>query len=211
MKLYGYYRSSTSYRVRIALNLKGLSYETVPVNLLTDEQQGAAYAEINPFKTVPTLEIDGVYYSQSLAILAALDELFPDPALVPTDPKRRQICRELAYAVASEIHAPNNLPVLKYLRNELGLDQDQVGKWYATWVRRTFVPVEARLQAESLSSPLPFENQPGLFEIVLIPQIYNARRFDVDLSDFPKLLEIEQACLALPAFQQAHPDNQPAS
>lgn len=211
MKLYGYFRSSTTYRTRIALNLKGLDYEIVPVNLLTGEQRADAFAEINPFRTVPSLEIDGVLYSQSIAILAALDDLYPDPSLLPSTPDARRKCRELGYAIASEIHAPNNLRVLKYLRVELGLQQEQINKWYSTWVRTTFEPIEKRLQTESYSSPLPFGDTAGLFEIMLVPQLYNAQRFGVDLSDFPKLNEIEQACLEMPAFQRAHPDNQPDS
>lgn len=211
MKLYGYFRSSTTYRVRIALHLKGISFEAVPINLLAGEHREGVYSDFNPFGTVPTLDIDGELFFQSLAILEALDELYPKPSLLPADKTLRKICRELSFAIASEIHAPNNLRVLKYLKRELGLDQEQINSWYSKWVRTTFEPVEARLAADRLTTGLPFGERPGLFEVMLIPQIYNARRFGVVLSDFPVLLEIEKFCLTLPAFQAAHPDNQPDS
>jgi len=211
MKLYGYFRSSTSYRVRIALNLKGIEYETVTVNLLSGAQRDEAYQQVNPFCSVPLLDINGVKYSQSMAILAVLDELFPEPALLPYEADRRRLCRELSYAIATEIHSPNNLKVLKYLRGELCLKQDQIDAWYSTWVRATFEPIEMKIRAVPLKTLLPFGEWPGLFECVLIPQIYNARRFGVDLSEFQSLLDIEKACLSTPAFVRAHPDNQPDS
>ena len=211
MILYGYYRSSTSYRARIALNLKQLEYDQSPVNLLTGEQQESAFLTINPHRTVPALEVDGTVMVQSLAILDWLEARFPEPSFLPTHSSRVQVCRELYYAIATEIHAPNNLPVLRYLKSEFAADQASIEKWYAHWIHRTFEPIERRLESlEWVSDDLPF-GDPSLFEIVLIPQIYNARRWNTDISAFPILTKIDAVCGALPAFEAAHPDNQPDS
>ncbi len=209
MKLYGYYRSSTTYRVRIALNLKRLKYQTVPVNLLESEQMGEAYKTLNPFGSVPALEIGDRLYVQSMSILMTLDELYPAPALLPANTEVRKACRELSCAIATEVHAPNNLAVLKYLKSEFGADQDQIARWYATWIHRTFAPIEQRLASRKGTQGLPFGNAPSLFETLLIPQMYNARRFDVDMTRYPNLTRIEATCLAMSAFEKAHPDNQP--
>ncbi len=207
MKLYGYWRSSTSYRLRCALELKGLSYEQDPVNLLESAQKGEAFTSRNPFATVPMLHAEGRDRAQSMAIIEWLDERFPDAPLLPADVEKRFTARELAYAIATELHAPLNLPVLKYLKNELGHSQDQIDTWYRHWLAKTLVPVEQRL--EQLETGAFLFDAPGLFEAVLVPQLYNARRFDYDLSASPRMVTIEEACLALPAFQRAHPDNQP--
>ncbi len=206
MKLYGYYRSSTSYRLRIALELKGLAYENVPVNLLTSEQREDAFTSRNPFGSVPMLEADGRDRAQSMALLEWLEEAYPTPPLLPADPEARYTVRELTYAIATELHAPLNLPVLKYLKNEIGLIEDEIVKWYRHWLKRTLDPVEARLTQLKTGDFLM--DAPGLFETVLLPQIYNARRFDYDFSASPHMTRIEAACLALPAFQRAYPDNQ---
>lgn len=208
MILHGYYRSSTSYRLRIALNLKGLEYERSPVNLLKGEQREDAYLSINTFGTVPSLVSGGKNRVQSLALLDWLDETYPKPSLLPSEKNMRQVCRELYFAVASEIHAVNNLPVLKYLRSEFQASADAIEKWYETWIHRTFVPVEEQLSAlEWMSSELPF-GAPTFFEIVLIPQIYNARRWNTSLDSFPLLSKIDAACADIRAFQDAHPDVQ---
>lgn len=207
MKLYGYFRSSTSYRLRIALNLKGLAFENVPVNLVTAENKDTAFTQRNPFGSLPMLEADGRDRVQSMALLEWLDEAYPDAPLLPGDIEARYTVRELAYAVATEIHSVNNLPVLKYLKDPLGHTQDAVNTWYRHWLARTLVPVEARL-AQLGTGDFVHGDAPGLFEVVLIPQLYNARRFDYDLSASPHLTRIEAACLALPAFAHAHPDNQ---
>lgn len=209
MRLYAYYRSSTSYRLRIALNLKGLDYEIVPVNLLEAEQRSEAYRKLNPFAGVPALEADGRVYAQSMAILEWLDERYPDRALLPADVEDRFTMRELSLAIATELHAPLNLPVLKYLKTDLGHSQDEIDTWYRHWLQKTLVPLEARLSA--LGSGDYLFDAPGLFECVLIPQLYNARRFDFDLSAMPHITRIEAACLKHPAFVAAHPDNQPDS
>lgn len=206
MKLYGYYRSSTSYRLRIALELKGLPFENIPVNLLKTEQKGEAFTSRNPFGSVPMLEADGRDRAQSMALIEWLDEAYTDYPLLPADIEDRYTARELAYAIATELHAPLNLPVLKYLGDPLGHSQDEVQTWYRHWLARTLDPLEARL-AQMGTGDFLFD-QPGFFEVVLLPQVYNARRFDFDFSDKPHITRIEAACLALPAFQRAYPDNQ---
>lgn len=210
MKLFGYFRSSTSYRLRIALNLKGLAFENVPVNLVTGANKDAAYTQRNPFGSVPMLAADGRDRAQSMALLEWLDEAYPKPALLPADIEARYTVRELAYAIATELHAVNNLPVLKYLKDPLGHPQAAIDKWYRHWLARTLVPIEARL-AQLAVGDFVHGDSPGLFEVVLIPQLYNARRFAYDLADSPHLTRIETACLALPAFSAAHPDQQPDS
>ncbi len=207
MKLYGYFRSSTSYRLRIALELKGLEFKNVPVNLLESEQKGEAFTSRNPFASVPMLEADGRDRAQSMALLEWLDEAYPDKPLLPTDIEARYTVRELTYAIATELHAPLNLPVLKYLKNEYGKSQEEVDTWYRHWLARTLKPVEARLAQLNTGDFLL--DAPGLFEAVLLPQVYNARRFKYDVDVHPHMARIEAACLALPAFQRAHPDNQP--
>ncbi|MAM41063.1 MAG: maleylacetoacetate isomerase [Erythrobacter sp.] len=207
MRLHGYYRSSTSYRLRIALELKGLDYEYVPVNLLESEQKGAAFTSRNPFGSVPLLEAGGMDRVQSMAQIEWLDEAYTDRPLLPSDLDDRYVARELAYAIATELHAPLNLPVLKYLSKEYGKSQDEIGVWYRHWLARTLDPLEQRL-AQLGTGDFLFD-APGFFEVCLLPQVYNARRFEFDFSDKPHIERIERACLALPEFQRAHPDAQP--
>jgi maleylacetoacetate isomerase len=207
MRLYAYYRSSTSYRVRIGLNLKGLDYGIVPVDLRSGEQRGEAYRGRNPFAGVPALEVDGRTYAQSMPILEWLDERFPDPPLLPGDADARFTARELAYAIATELHAPLNLPVLQYLKREFGQDQAAIDRWYHHWLVKTLTGVEQRLA--DLGAGDFLGAAPGLFECVLIPQLYNARRFGFDVEALPWMHRIETACLELPAFVRAHPANQP--
>ena len=207
MKLHGYFRSSTSYRLRIALELKGLDYDYLPVNLVKSEQKSEAFTSRNPFGTVPLLEADGRDRAQSMALLEWLEEAYPEPALLPADVEHRYTARELAYAIATELHAPLNLKVLKYLKDPLGHDQAEIDIWYRHFLAQTLEPVETRL-AQLGTGDFLFD-RPGLFEVVLLPQVYNARRFNYDFGDHPHITRIEDACLALPAFQRAHPDNQP--
>lgn len=206
MKLFGYFRSSTSYRLRIALNLKGLDYENVPVDLRISEQKGEAFTSRNPFGSVPMLETAGRDRAQSMALLEWLDEAYPEQPLLPVDLEERYTARELTYAVATEIHAINNLPVLRYLADPLGHSEEEIAVWYRHWLARTLDPVEQRL-AQLGTRDFLFDS-PGLFETVLLPQVYNARKFAYDLSDKPHITQIEAACLALPEFQNAYPDNQ---
>lgn len=209
MRLFAYFRSSTSYRLRIALNLKGLDYEVVPVDLRTAEQKGTVFTSRNPFGSVPMLEADGRDRAQSMALIEWLEEAYPQPPLLPRSVEDRYTCRELTYAVATEIHAVNNLPVLRYLADPLGHDEAEVKQWYQHWLKRTLDPVEQRL-AQLGTGDFLFDTA-GMFEVVLLPQIYNARKFDYDLAHCPHIERIETACLALPAFQAAYPDNQPDS
>lgn len=207
MKLHGYYRSSTSYRLRIALELKGIEYEQDPVNLLEGAQKDPGYTSRNPFASVPMLVAGGRDRAQSMAMIEWLDEAYPANALLPANIEDRFTARELTYAIATELHAPLNLSVLKYLKLPLGHDQSEIDDWYRHWLKRTLAPVEARLRQVDTGDFL--FDAPGMFECILIPQIYNARRFNFDLSQHPRITQIEAACLALPAFQRAHPDNQP--
>jgi maleylacetoacetate isomerase len=206
MRLFAYFRSSTSYRLRIALNLKGLDYEVIPVDLRISEQKDHGYTARNPYGSVPMLEADGRDRAQSMALLEWLDEAYPEPALLPKGIEDRYTCRELTYAVATEIHAVNNLPVLKYLADPLGHSQDEIDVWYRHWLARTLDPLERRL-AELRTGDFLF-GTPGLFETVLLPQVYNARKFAYGFDDKPHIARIEAACLALPAFQRAYPDSQ---
>ncbi|WP_404480248.1 maleylacetoacetate isomerase [Novosphingobium sp. BL-52-GroH] len=208
LRLHGYRRSSTSYRVRIALNLKRLDHEIVPVNLLAREQRGDAFRALNPFAGVPALEADGVVHAQSIAILEWLDERFPDRPLLPTGIEKRFAARELALAIATELHAPLNSPVLEYLKLDLGHAQAEVDIWYWHWLEKTLTGVEERLRQRDTGDFL--FDAPGYFECVLVPQLHNARRFAFDLGPYPHCMRIEAACLQDPAFAAAHPDNQPA-
>ena len=207
IRLHGYYRSSTSYRLRIALELKELDYEYVPVNLLKAEQKVEAFLKRNPFGSVPLLEAGGKDRVQSMAQIEWLDEAYLEHPLLPGDIEDRYIARELAYAIATELHAPLNLPVLKYLAKEYGRSKDEIDIWYRHWLARTLDPLEQRL-AQLGTADFLFD-APGFFEVVLLPQIYNARRFGFDFADKPRIERIEAACLALPTFQRAHPDTQP--
>ncbi|QWC56104.1 maleylacetoacetate isomerase [Erythrobacter sp. 3-20A1M] len=207
MILYGFYRSSTSYRLRCALALKGIDYEYRPVNLLEGEQKGEAFSSRNPFAGVPMLVADGRDRAQSMAQLEWLDEAYRERPLLPAAMEDRFTARELAYAIATELHAPLNMPVLNYLKDPLGHDQDAVDTWYRHWLGRTLRPIERRL--DQLGTGDFLFDRPGFFEVVLVPQIYNARRFAFDLSEMPRIRRIERSCLALPEFRRAHPDAQP--
>lgn len=208
MKLYGYWRSSTSYRLRIALNLKGVAYDYVPVNLLEREHQGEAYRAINPHGTVPVLDTGTQKITQSLTALEWLDRHYAEPPFSPDDEAAALLCRDLYFAVATELHAPNNMPVLNYLRSEFGADQDAVEAWQQRWIHKTFTPIENRLSAHEWGGELPF-GLPSFFEIVLMPRLYNARRWNTDLDPFPQIRRIETYCHTLDPFQRAYPDNQP--
>ena len=205
IRLHDYFRSSASYRVRIALNLKGVDYERVPVNLVEGGQRGEAYRELNPQGFVPMLEIDGQRLIQSLAIIGYLDARFPDPPLLPDDPLSATHVRAMALAVACDIHPLNNLRVLQYLKREFGREQEAVDNWYRHWIAEGFAGLERlaeRHGGEYLSGELP-----GLADICLVPQMYNARRFETPLDDFPLLVEYDARASALDAFEAAHPDN----
>jgi maleylacetoacetate isomerase len=206
--LHDYYRSSACYRVRIALNLKGVSYETRVVNLLEGEQRGAEYRELNPQGLVPMLEIDGHRLTQSLAIINYLDLRFPNQPLIPALAAERAHVVAMAMAVACDIHPLNNLRVLKYLKSELGASQEQSDAWYAHWIREGLPAIEA--MAAPRAGKFLFGDAPTGADVCLVPQLYNARRFNVPIDDFPTLLRAEENANKLEAFAAAHPDRQAA-
>ena len=217
MKLHNYYRSSASFRVRIAMALKGLDYEYLAIHLARGEHRLPEYAALSADRLVPLLEVDDVRLSQSMAIIEYLDETFPDPALLPADALGRAQVRGLAQTVACEIHPVNNLRVLKYLSNVLKLDEGAKNRWYCHWVRDGLEGFERQLiqldqqrrQAGLVSSRFCFGDSPSLADCCLVPQIFNAQRFDCDLSGLPLTMAAFEACMQLPAFQQAQPANCP--
>ena len=204
--LHDYFRSSASYRVRIALNLKGLSYERHEVSLLDGDQKSEAYRALNPQGFVPMLEWDGQRLTQSLAIFDFLDSHVKEPPLVPGDPDGRAHVLALALTIACDIHPLNNLRVLRYLKTELGQDQDAVDAWYRHWVAEGLDALEGL--ARPTAGSFLFGDTVGMADICLVPQLFNARRFDVPLERYPTLLRAEASAIALPAFADAHPDRQ---
>lgn len=212
MRLYSYWRSSAAYRVRIGLNLKGLPCEIIPVHLVRNggEQHASDYVQsMNPQHLVPTLEVDGNALRQSLAILEFLDEIQPAPALLPDDPLGRQRVRALAQLVACDIHPLNNLRVMQYLGADVGADDAVRNRWTLHWMRLGFDAMERWLADDGLSGRFCHGDAPGLADCCLIPQLYNARRFGLDLEPYPTLVQIETHCLQLPAFDAARPERQP--
>ena len=200
--LYDFWRSSAAYRVRIALNLKGVVYTRVPVDIAAGEQFAANFAALNPQKLVPALAIDGLLLTQSLAIIDYLDAKFKDPPMVSSDPASRSRTLAQALIIAADIHPINNLRVLKYLRGELGQDEDAVGTWYRHWIAEGL----AALEAQAPDAGLFGGDLPNLADVCLVPQMANARRFDTPLDPYPRLLRIDAALQALPAFAAAAPD-----
>jgi maleylacetoacetate isomerase len=209
MKLYGYWRSSAAYRVRIALNLKGLPYESVSINLMKGEQYQPGYAAINPQNLVPVLEDQGQRLYQSLAIIQYLEETHPEPPLLPRDPVERNRVRSLALIVACEIHPLNNPRVLNYLTGNFGISEEQKLAWYHNWVKTGFAALEKRLATETGTGRYCHGDTPGFADIALVPQMANAVRFKVDLSAFPTIRRINDECQNIEAFQKAAPQNQP--
>lgn len=212
MILYSYFRSSAAYRVRIGLNLKGLDYQIKPVHLLKDggQQHQPDYVQVNPVQLLPALDDDGLIITQSLAILEYLDERYPELPLLPKASAERAWARSMAQTVACDIHPLNNLRVLQYLKNELHAQEDARNQWYRHWVSVGLEGLEALVQRHGKKDhDFIFGDTPSIAEICLIPQMFNARRFDIDLSIFPRLLAVEEKCLELSAFQEAAPDRQP--
>ena len=206
--LYDYYRSSAAYRVRIALNLKGIAYETRPVNLLHSEQRGDEYRALNPQGLVPMLEIDGHRLTQSLSIMVYLDQVYPELPLMPRDPVDGAHVRAMALTIACDIHPLNNLRVLKYLSNELGLPQEERDAWYIHWIREGLPALETL--AKPGAGKFLFGDQPSLADVCLVPQMYNARRFNVPIDAYPTLLRADASAAQIEAFASAHPDLQEA-
>ncbi|MCG7522032.1 maleylacetoacetate isomerase [Ruegeria sp. Ofav3-42] len=207
MKLYSYWRSTTSYRVRIALNLKGVSYETVPINLVAGEQRAPDYVALNPGKGVPTLVLDnGEVLTQSLAIIDYLDATIPEPLFLPENQLQRARVRAAAHTIALDIHPVNNLKVIAHLKSRYGFSAEDGIEWFRHWMTEGFHAYQALLPGGSAFS---FGDSPDLADICLIAQLYNAHRWGVDMTPFARLLEIEERALALPAFAAARPENQP--
>jgi maleylacetoacetate isomerase len=205
VKLYTYFRSSAAYRIRIALSLKGIAYEAVPVNLLKGEQREESYRAINPQRRVPSLDIGGATLIQSPAILEYLDEVYPEPPLLPVGAASRAKVRAIASLIACDIHPLNNSGTLAYLKSRLGHDQAAADEWYAHWVREGFDAIEALIEP----GPYAFGSRVTLADVYLVPQVFNARRFKVPLDGYPKIAAVDAACTALKAFQDAAPANQP--
>lgn len=206
--LYGYFRSSAAYRVRIALNLKGLPYRQAPVSLLKAEQRSADFLALNPQGLVPALQDGDVLLTQSLAICEYLDEAYPDTSrLLPANPVLRARVRAVAQAIACDIHPVNNLRILNYLRDELGQDEAARNHWYRHWVGEGFAALESLLAAEP--GPYCFGGSITLADVCLLPQVFNAQRFNVDMAPYPRLAAIAAALADVPAFAAAHPSCQP--
>jgi maleylacetoacetate isomerase len=200
--LHDYFRSSASFRVRIAMNLKGLDYERVEVSLIAGDQRSDAYLEQNAQGFVPMLVVDGEPIIQSMAIIDWLDRAYPEPRLIPDEPMPRAVALARAQVIASDIHPLNNLRVLKYLTKDLGLNEQTKDRWIATWIAQGFEALEAMAgEGRYLGG-----DAPGIADCCLVPQMYNARRFEVPLDDYPRLVAIDAACMELDAFQKAHPD-----
>ena len=203
--LYSYWRSTAAYRVRLALNLKGLDYKTITVDLTDAEHRREDYAARNPQMLVPFLEDGSIGVAQSLAILEYLEETAPEPPLYPEDPAERARVRAFAAAIACDVHPLNNLRVLNYLKGPLAADGDAVSKWYGHWIHEAFHALEKICS----DGDYVFGDTVTAADVCLVPQIYNARRFNIDLAPFPKLVAVDARCLELPAFATAVPEKQP--
>ncbi|WP_136066576.1 maleylacetoacetate isomerase [Modicisalibacter radicis] len=208
--LHNFFRSSASVRVRAALNLKGLDYEHVSYTLRQGEHRSPAFLSLNPQGLVPALQLgDGTVLAQSLAIIEYLDEAYPEPALLPATPLDRAWIRSLAQAIACDIHPVNNLRVLQYLDEKLGIDEEGVARWFRHWVAEGFAPLERQLAADPRRGRFCHGDAPGLADICLFAQIANNRRFAVDMTPYPTLAAINAHCLESPAFVEALPENHP--
>jgi maleylpyruvate isomerase len=208
MKLYTYFRSSAAFRVRIALNLKGISYEPVPIHLTKDggQQKMPEYRAINPNMRVPSLALStGDVLTQSMAIVEYLDEVYPEPPLLPVDAVERAQVRAVAQLIACDIHPLNNLVVLNHLKGPLGHDQAAADEWYRHWVTKGFEALEPMLRP----GPYAFGSHVTIADLFLVPQVFNARRFQVDLVRFPSIVAVDAACAKLAAFDKARPEKQP--
>jgi maleylacetoacetate isomerase len=210
LRLYGYWRSSAAYRVRIALNLKGLEWESVPVHLVRDggEHLKADYLARNPQGLVPALQDGEVLIAQSLAIIEYLDETRREPPLLPADPQSRATVRAMALAVASDVHPLNNLRVTQYLRREFGADDEAVARWIRHWIGLGFTALEAWITRHSADGRHCYGATVTLADVCLVPQVYNARRFALDLAPFPRLAAVATTLESLPAFAAARPELQ---
>lgn len=207
MQLYSYWRSTTAYRVRAALNLKGLAYETVPVNLVAGEQRAESYTALNPGAGVPTLVLDdGTVLTQSLAILDYLDAIYPDPPLIPKDPLQRAKVLATAHGFALDVHPVNNLRVVQHLKAEFSAPDDAVRAWMLHWMAKGCAALEAQIDPDTTFC---FGESPDIADLCVVAQLYNAKRWGLDMAPYPHLSRVDAACLAHPAIAAAHPDQQP--
>ena len=209
MKLYNFFRSGTSHRLRIALNLKGVTTDYVAVDLRVDEQQGDAFKSVNPQQMVPALDTGEQVLIQSPAIIEWLEEKHPTPALLPSGADDRAHVRALAAMVGCDIHPLNNRRVLQTLRKQFGANEDAINAWCATWISDGFDAYEALIAGDTRRGRFSFGDTPTLADVYLIPQVESARRFKVDLTQWPHIMAVEKACLELEAFQKAAPNQQP--
>ena len=209
MKLYSYFRSSAAYRVRIALNLKGIAYEYLPINLRQGEQRAAPFRSINVQQLVPALADERGTFTQSLAIIEYLEERYPEPPLLPGPPEARARVRGIALAIACDIHPLDNLRVLQYLTHTLEVGEEAKNIWYRHWIDLGLAALETQLAGDAATGPFCHGATPTLADVCLVPQLANARRLPLPLDAYPTLLRIEAACAALPAFAAAAPDRQP--
>jgi maleylpyruvate isomerase len=209
VKLYGYFRSSAAYRVRIALGLKGLAYEHAAIHLRKGEQKSAQYREINPGELVPALVDDRGTFTQSLAIIEYLDERYPEPPLLPATPEVRARVRAIALAIACDIHPLDNLRVLRYLLHTLGADEAAKDAWYRHWIDVGLTALETQLARDPATGTFCHGEAPTVADVCLVPQLANARRAGIPLDAYPTLTRIESRCNALPAFAAAAPEKQP--
>ena len=209
MKLYGFFRSGTSHRLRIALNLKGLSYDQVGIDLRKEQHLGEAYKAINPQQLVPALDIGDTVLTQSPAIIEWLEERYPTPALLPTDPLARTQVRALASIIGCDVHPVNNRRILEALRHRLSADDAAINDWCSTWIAAGFDAFEKLVEAHGRPGPFAFGTLPTLADVYLIPQIESARRFKIDLDRWPRLMEIDATCGRLETFIRAAPAVQP--
>lgn len=212
MKLYSYYRSSCSYRVRIALHYKGLPYEHHSVHLVKNggEQHTPEYKALNPQQQVPTLVDNDFVLTQSMAIMEYLEEKYPEPALLPKEPQQRAFVRQISLVNVADIHPLNNLKILTHLSGELGVTQEQKTAWYHKWIHQGFDAMEALLQRSPYrTGPYCCGDTVTMADMCLIPQVYNARRYEMPMDAYPLIAEIEKNCLKLKAFQDASPEHQP--
>lgn len=208
LHLYSYYRSSAAFRVRIVLELKGLAWENIPVNLLNNEQQQSVYLDKNPQGLVPALDIGNVLLNQSLAIIEYLEEAHPETALLPAAIMAKAQVRALAYQVAMDIHPINNLRVVNYIANDLGQGEAGKKQWLHHWMGIGFKAFEASLQQQAGNERFCFGNNVSLADVCLIPQVYNAYRFECPMDDYPLITSIWRHCMSLPAFKKAAPEAQ---
>jgi maleylpyruvate isomerase len=211
MKLYTYFRSSAAYRVRIALNLKGLQYDAIPVHLLRGggEQLQETYRSINPSGLVPAFQDDYITLTQSMAILEYLEDAYPQVPIMPKDATERARVRELAQIIACDIHPVNNLRVLRYLVHELGVSEEQKNAWYRHWLVGGLEVLEKHLARDPSAGPLCHGRTPTIADCLLVPQVFNAQRQGLDISVYPNIARINAQCIEIPAFVKAHPSNQP--